>query len=125
MKKNKLRILGDGNQKKSYLHVKDCISAIHVALKKSKKKVNIFNLGCKEYFSVKDSALLICKRLNLKTKFTFTGGKRGWIGDQPFVLLNTKKIRKLGWKNKINIQNSIIDTVEWLKLNQWIFNRRK
>ena len=53
------------------------------------------------------------------------GGKRGWIGDQPFVFLDTKKIRNLGWKNKIDIKNSIEMTVDWLNANQWIFKKRK
>ena len=85
-----------------------------IAIRKSKKKINIFNLGCNEYLNVRTSAKLICKKLKIKPKFIFTGGKRGWVGDQPFVFLNTKKIRNLKWKNKINIQNSIIDTVDWL-----------
>jgi len=123
--KKTLKILGDGYQKKSYLHVKDCISAILIAIRKSKKKINIFNLGCNEYLNVRTSAKLICKKLKIKPKFIFTGGKRGWVGDQPFVFLNTKKIRNLKWKNKINIQNSIIDTVDWLKSNHWIFKKRK
>ncbi len=123
--KKTLKILGDGYQKKSYLHVSDCISAMLIAIRKSKKKINIFNLGCNEYLNVRTSAKLICKKLMIKPKFIFTGGKRGWVGDQPFVFLNTKKIRNLKWKNKINIQNSILDTVDWLKSNHWIFKKRK
>ena len=48
-------------------------------------------------------------------KFYYTGGKSGWIGDQPFVYLNTNKIRKLGWKNKFNIRDSIKMTVDLYK----------
>ena len=70
-------------------------------------------------------AKIICKKLNLMPKFYYTGGKSGWIGDQPFVYLNTKKIRKLGWKNKFNIKESIKVTVDWLNNNQWIFKKRK
>ena len=58
-------------------------------------------------------------------KFYYTGGKSGWIGDQPFVYLNTNKIRKLGWKNKFNIRDSIKMTVDWLNNNKWIFNLPK
>ena len=64
-------------------------------------------------------------KLNLSPKFSFTGGKRGWIGDQPFVFLDTKKIRNLGWKNSINIENSIKMTVDWLNKNKWIFKKRR
>jgi len=124
-KSKKLKILGDGFQKKSYLHVKDCISAIEIAIKKSKKKINIFNLGCNEFLTVIKSAKIISKRLNLNPKFSFSGGKGGWIGDQPFVFLDTKKIRNLGWQNNINIENSIKMTVDWLDQNRWIFKKRK
>ena len=123
-KSNKLKILGDGFQKKSYLHVKDCISAIEIAINKSRKKINIFNLGSNEFLNVKKSAKIISKKLNLNPKFTFSGGKSGWIGDQPFVFLDTKKIRNLGWQNNINIENSIKTTVDWLNNNNWIFNKR-
>ena len=124
-KSKKLKIFGNGFQRKSYLHVKDCISAIIIAINKSKKKINIFNLGCNEFLNVRKSAKIISKKLNLSPKFSFTGGKRGWIGDQPFVFLDTKKIRNLGWKNSINIENSIKMTVDWLNKNKWIFKKRK
>ena len=124
-KENKLKILGNGLQKKSYLNVKDCVSAILIATKKANKKINIFNLGCDEFINVNKSAKTICKKLNVKPKFFYTGGKSGWIGDQPFVFLKTKKIRKLGWKNKFNIEESIKMTVNWLQSNEWIFKKRK
>jgi len=123
--KKKLFILGDGMQKKSYLDVKDCITAILISTKKSKEKINTFNLGCDDYINVKKSAKIISKKLNLNPKFIFAGGKTGWIGDQPFVYLSIKKIKKLGWKNKISIEDSIIKTVNWLSNNKWVFKIRK
>ena len=123
--KKKLYILGDGKQKKSYLNVKDCISAILISTKKSQEKVNTFNLGCDGYINVKKSAEIISKRLNLNPKFLFSGGKTGWIGDQPFVYLSTNKIKKLGWKNKISIENSVKNTVDWLNNNKWVFKKSK
>lgn len=121
----KLLILGDGNQKKSYLNVKDCISAILISVKKSKNKINTFNLGCDDYINVKRSAKIISKALNLNPKFLFSGGKTGWIGDQPFVYLSTNKIKKIGWRSKISIENSIKDTVNWLNNNKWVFKKRR
>ena len=114
--KNKLEILGDGNQKKSYLHVKDCVSAIlHVINKKINNKVNIYNLGTDESITVKESAKIICNYLNLKPKIYYTGGTRGWIGDVPVIKLKTQKIRSTGWKPKYSIKNSIIDTLKYLQ----------
>ena len=122
---NKLKVLGDGNQKKSYLHIDDCISAMITAIIKSKNKVNIFNLGTNEYLTVKDSIKVICKTNNLKPKIKFLGGKRGWIGDSPFIYLDCKKIRSLGWKPKFSIKKSLILTTRFISNNKWIFKIRK
>ena len=114
--KNKLKILGDGNQKKSYLHVKDCVSAIlHVINKNINNKVNIYNLGTDETITIKQSAKIICNYLNLKPKIYYTGGIRGWIGDVPVIKLKTQKIKSTGWKPKYSIKNSILDTLKYLQ----------
>jgi UDP-glucose 4-epimerase len=120
-----LHILGDGHQKKSYLYIQDCIDAIQLVIEKSKGKVNIFNLGTDEYCEIQDSAKWISKYLNLNPKFSYAGGVRGWIGDNPFIFLDCKKVRALGWKPKLTIEQSIIKTVEWLKNNEWVFKTRK
>ena len=107
------------------MHVDDCISAMLIATKKSKNKVNIFNLGTNEYVNVKQSINVICDQLQVKPKVSFSGGKRGWIGDSPFIFLNNKKIRSLGWKPKLTINESIKQTVIYLKNNKWVFKKRK
>lgn len=120
-----LKVLGDGNQKKSYLHVSDCIDAIMIALKKTNNKTNIFNLGTNEYCSVKQSISVITKELKLRPKIFYSGGKRGWIGDSPFIFLNINKIRSLGWRPKFTIRKSILETVNYLKRNKWVYKKRK
>ena len=121
----KLKVLGNGLQRKSYLHVNDCINAMLLATKKSRNKVNIFNLGTSEYITVKQSIKIICKELNVKPKIYFSGGKRGWIGDSPFIYLNNKKIRSLGWKPRFTIKESVKQTVLYLKKNNWVFEKGK
>ena len=114
--KKKLNVLGNGNQKKSYLHVNDCIEAIFKALiYKNNNYVNIYNLGNKNYISVKQSIKIILDNLKLNKKLKFQKQKRGWIGDVPFILLDINKIKKTGWKPKFSIKESIIDTLKFLK----------
>lgn len=120
-----LNVLGDGKQKKSYLHVSDCLDAIFLALKKTKKKINIFNLGHNNFINVNKSIKIITKLLNCKPKLKYSGGNKGWVGDLPFVFLDNSKIKKIGWKPKKNIDESIEDTVNWLLKNKWIFKERK
>lgn len=121
---NLLKILGDGNQSKSYLYVQDCIDGIFLALKKSNEKINIFNLGTDEYCQVKDSIAWISKELGILPELNYSGGKRGWIGDNPFIYLDCKKIRELGWQPKFSIQQGIIKTLNYLKSNAWLMEAR-
>ena len=111
---DRLHILGDGAQRKSYLYVQDCISAMLMALDKTPDQpVNIFNLGTQEYCEVLESANWIASYLGVSPKFTFGGGKRGWVGDSPFIFLDTARIRALGWKPSLTIRQSVEKTVEY------------
>jgi UDP-glucose 4-epimerase len=119
-----LHILGNGLQRKSYLHVADCVEAMIMAIEHANSKINVFNLGTDEYCEVKDSAGWIAGRLGLAPRFTFAGGERGWVGDVPFVFLDTRRIRALGWWPKLRIRESVELTVDWLKANEWVFKER-
>ncbi len=123
---NSLEILGDGKQQKSYLNVKDGVRAILFAVWNAQEKINIFNLGNKEYMNVVDLANIICNRLKLtNVKYNFTGGSRGWIGDSPFVHLDISKISRLGCNPDYSISDSIIDTVDYLSQHDELFLKRK
>ena len=120
-----LRVLGDGHQKKSYLYVHDCIDAILTVLDKARGgKVQIFNLGTDEYCEVNDSIGWITAHLGLRPTLTYTGGDRGWIGDSPFIFLDTAKVRALGWKPALSIRDGIIRTLEYLQANPWLLDGR-
>ena len=109
-----LRVLGNGRQRKSYLYVQDCLDAILIALEKARGKVNVFNLGTDEYCEVNDSISWIVERLGLKPDLEYTGGERGWVGDSPFILLDCKLIRALGWKPSLSIRDGVVRTVNFL-----------
>lgn len=119
-----LYILGNGLQRKSYLYVQDCIDAIFFVIEKAQEKINIYNLGTEEYCKVNDSIGWICKHLGLNPRKIYSGGERGWIGDNPFIFLDTTKIRALGWKPKLTIQQGIIRTLEYLQANHWLLEQR-
>jgi UDP-glucose 4-epimerase len=121
----RLLVLGNGKQRKSYLYVQDCIDAILLAMDKAADKVNIFNLGVDGYCEVNDSIGWICGELGVNPKLEYSGGDRGWIGDNPFIFLDTKKIQALGWKPKFGIRDGVIKTVEYLRANDWVFEARE
>ncbi len=119
-----LYILGNGKQKKSYLYVQDCLDAIFTVIGQAKERVNIYNLGTDEYCEVNDSASWIAKRMGLEPSFTYAGGERGWIGDNPFIYLDTSKVRAFGWQPKYGIKEGVCKTVDFLEKNEWVFKVR-
>ena len=119
-----LRVLGDGTQRKSYLYVQDCVDAILLALERASARVNIFNLGTDEFCNVTQSIGWICARLGVDPKLEFTGGDRGWIGDNPFIFLDCARMRELGWRPKLTLQQAVVRTVEYLQANREILSAR-
>jgi len=119
-----LHVLGDGTQRKSYLYVQDCVDAILLALERASTPVSVFNLGTDEYCRVTDSIHWICERLGLDPALHFAGGDRGWIGDNPFIFLDCSRMRSLGWRPRLTIQQSVVRTVEYLQANQHILSAR-
>jgi UDP-glucose 4-epimerase len=121
---DELRVLGNGKQRKSYLYIHDCIDAILTALANRSAKVHVYNLGVDEYCEVNDSIGWITKHLGLSPKLSYTGGDRGWVGDNPFIFLDCSRIRALGWKPKYSIAQGIIRTLEYLQSNTWLIEAR-
>lgn len=120
----RLEVLGNGRQRKSYLHVDDCIDGILHALGVVAEKVNRYNLGAQEYCHVDDSIGWIMKCLELSPVLEYTGGARGWVGDNPFIFLDTSRMRDLGWRPRHSIRDGVIETLQWLADNRWVLERR-
>ena len=118
-----LHVLGNGRQRKSYLYIQDCIDSMFMAIERAEDKVNIFNLGTDEYCEVNDSIGWITEHLDLDPELSYEGGERGWIGDSPFIFLDCSRIRSLGWRPKLTIQEGIIKTLEYLQKNRWLLER--
>lgn len=120
-----LHILGNGKQRKSYLYVQDCVNAILCAIDRAQDKINIFNLGNDTYCEVNESAGWICEAMGISPRFTYSGGERGWIGDSPFILLDCKRIRSLGWVPEVSIRDGVVKTLQYLEQNTWLLESRK
>jgi UDP-glucose 4-epimerase len=122
---NELYVLGNGKQRKSYLYIQDCINAMLIAINATQHPVNIYNLGTDEYCEVNQSISWICEYLGLQPKLIYSGGSRGWIGDNPFIFLDCSKLKGLGWNAECTIKQSIIKTVKYIENNKWIYDRRR
>ena len=105
-----LEILGDGQQRKSYLHVSDCVEAMLFAVENSHEMANIFNIGSDDTINSTQIGEIVVMEMGLKNaKFSYTGGKRGWKGDVPRMLLSIEKIKSLGWKPLHDSHSSVVE----------------
>lgn len=119
-----LEVLGDGKQRKSYLDVIDGVDGIFYALEHSRELKNVFNLGHDAFMNVLDLADIIVDQLNLKgVRYVTTGGERGWLGDSPFVHLDTTKLKALGWRPRVPIERGIRNTVRYLQAHPHLLER--
>lgn len=110
--RKRLVVLGNGQQEKSYIHVKDCIDGMLFGISRGKQKFNIFNLGTKDRLKVKEIARILLEEMHLpKTKIIYTGGKRGWEGDVPQMLLDINRLKRLGWQAKNNSKQTVIRAI--------------
>lgn len=120
----RLHVLGNGKQRKSYLHVDDCVDAILLALERAQERVNVLNLGTDEHCEVDDSVRWITEALGISPERTYSGGERGWIGDNPLILLDCTRMRALGWRPKHGIREGIVETLRYLQESPWLLEAR-
>lgn len=117
---NRLEILGDGTQRKSYLHVSDTVEAmVHLFREflKEEKAFDVYNIGSEDWITVVEIAEIVSKEMGLSPEFYFTGGVdggRGWKGDVKVMLLSIEKAKGKGWKPKMNSRQAVEKTVREL-----------
>jgi UDP-glucose 4-epimerase len=121
---DELHILGDGSQRKSYLEVTDCVDAIVGRLGRA-EGFEVFNLGVDDYCTVDESAGWISDRMGVSPRRSYSGGSRGWIGDNPFIFLDTERISRTGWAPRYTIREAVERTVDYLVDNRVEVEARK
>lgn len=120
---SRLEVLGNGKQKKSYLYVSDCVAAMLTAVDKARDGINVFNLGHEDWIDVDASIRIITRTMGVTPRLEYAGGDRGWVGDSPKILLDTKRIKSLGWAPTKTIEESIVETLKFLTANPWAEKR--
>lgn len=105
-----LRILGNGTQSKSYVHVQDIVRAVLTAHQKTQERYQVYNVATGDEITVTEIAHLAVECVGLdpqKVNFEYTGGDRGWKGDVPVVRIKTDRIQSLGWRRTYNSREAL------------------
>jgi len=114
----RLEILGDGTQRKSYLHIDDLVESILLSLEKSTRKVEVLNVGSEDQVDVSLIAQIVIEEMGLKgVSLVFTGGVdggRGWKGDVKNMHLDIRKLKSYGWSPKHTSADAIRLTAKML-----------
>jgi UDP-glucose 4-epimerase len=118
-----LSVLGDGTQRKSYLHVKDGVRAMLLGVERQREPVSVLNIGHSDWLSVTESIALICRELRVSPRLSFSGGERGWVGDAPKILLDTRRLCSLGWSPSVALSDAIVETLQFLEANPYCGER--
>lgn len=108
-----LRILGDGSQSKSYIHVDDVLAAMLLLTDRGWSGFDMYNAGTGDYMTVTEIADLVVERMGLKeVTYRYTGGDRGWKGDVPTVRFRSEKLAACGWHCSRSSREALIDSIE-------------
>ena len=119
----RLAVLGDGRQEKSYLYVQDCVSGIlaAVAAHAERPGFHVYNLGSDETVILEQSVETIAGHMGLTPSIEYGGGVRGWAGDSPLIHLDCARIRALGWEPTLSIRESTLRTLAWFDANPYVW----
>jgi UDP-glucose 4-epimerase len=109
----RLRIMGDGSQSKSYIHVSDVVSAMLLLTDRGWSGYEVFNAGTGDYITVTEIADLVVERLGLEdVRYEYGGGARGWKGDVPIVRFRSDKLAALGWRCQHTSAEALSDAID-------------
>ncbi|NPA65090.1 MAG: NAD-dependent epimerase/dehydratase family protein [Epsilonproteobacteria bacterium] len=109
-----LEVLGDGEQYKPYLYVKDLVEGILYVWKNADEKFNVFNLGVDSRTKVKDIAKFVIEEMGLESRIRYTGGDRGWVGDVPEFNYDLSKIHNFGWKAQHTSDEAVKKAIRYI-----------
>ena len=118
---NELPVLGNGKQLKSYLHSEDLMRGIWAVIDSKPKGFEVFNIGHDDAITVDMSIGYIASELKLNPKLIYSGGERGWIGDNPRIQLDCRKLKRLGWTYENSLEKGVRDTVKYLDQHRFLF----
>ncbi len=110
----RLTVLGDGRQEKSFMHVSDCLDAMVHAIGHTDRPMNVYNLGTRTTTSVTRIAELVADVMGLDPAYEYTGGDRGWSGDVPRMCLSIERLAEIGYEPELSSDEAVRRAAEEL-----------
>lgn len=104
---DELEVLGNGEQCKPYVYVKDLVEAILYVIDHADGQYNVYMIGSDSRTKVKEIAAMVIEEMGLNARIRYTGGDRGWVGDVPEFRYDLTRINKLGWTAPHNSNESV------------------
>lgn len=112
---------GSGTPKREFLHVDDLASAA-IFLLENYNESEIVNVGTGEDISIRDLASLVAEAVGFSGEILLDSSKPDGT---PRKILDVSRLRNLGWKHQINLEEGIRDTVSWYIENAAIQRTRQ
>ncbi len=103
LRNRKFKIIGTGNEIRSFIHIDDFVNAFRLIMKKG-EHLNIYNIGTNEKIKIKDLAIKLSEIFKKKIKIIKTSKH---IGGTNIRIPDIKKIKKLGFKQRINLDEGL------------------
>ena len=104
-------IFGDGKQTRDFVHVKDVVEFVKIAIKKG-KSCEAYNVGTGKETSVLELAEMLLEIANLDLKPIFSEPRRG---DIKRSCANIEKAKRIGFEPKTNLRKDLEDIFNNLK----------
>ncbi len=106
-----LNVLGNGTQRKSYLHVSDCVDGMLYGYQKLQGELSCVNLASVGVTNVKFIAEEVARQMGeatrTKPRVVFGEGDRGWVGDVSYTHLDGSLFGATGWKAKMDSDSAV------------------
>jgi len=112
---NRLEVLGNGLQEKSYMEVGDCVDGILHVISSTNEPVNLCNLGSNDTCSVRRIAEIVIRETGCSgASIEYTGGDRGWAGDIPKAMLSIDLMKSYGFDVNYDSEDAVAYTTRVL-----------
>ena len=109
---NELEVLGNGEQCKPYVYVKDLVAGIQFVINNSNEPYNVYMLGSDTRTKVKEIAAMVIEEMGLNASIRYTGGDRGWVGDVPEFRYDLTKVNNLGWNASYDSNGAVRKAIQ-------------